>query len=367
MRRRRPLLIVVALAFLLLIALAVRWGQALTLATALAAPSADVWLGTVLPHIEREGITLGVGSQPLHADCYRPPRPRSGIVLVHGLSRAGRRHPELVRFARLLAQHDRLVLVPEFDGLVAFRLGRNEIEEIKAAVRYLTTLTDSLGIIGFSFGAGPALLAAADLPGVRLVGSFGGYADLRHVVAYITTGVHTYRGERHVQRQEEYNRWKLLAVLVGFVEDDHDMRRLAAVAERKLADPGGDTKADLGAHGRAVLDLVTNRREDLVPALLAGLPMSARQALDRLSPLRVIDRVSGRLLIAHGMADDSIPFTESLRLADAAGGRAHLAILRTFHHTGTEPLWRSFTDRARDAWSVVHLADQLLAASRGDH
>ncbi len=198
MRRRRPLLIVVALAFLLLIALAVRWGQALTLATALAAPSADVWL--------------------------RPPR-------------------------------------------------------------------------------------------------------------FLTSSV-----------KESPSEW----------EASRSMR-IATL------------EADLGAHGRAVLDLVTNRREDLVPALLAGLPTSARQALDRLSPLRVIDRVSGRLLIAHGMADDSIPFTESLRLADAAGGRAHLAILRTVHHTGTEPLWRSFTDRARDAWSVVHLADQLLAASRGDH
>jgi len=46
-----------------------------------------------------------------------------------------------------------------------------------------------VAIAGFSFGAGPALLAAADLPGVRVVGSFGGYADLRNVIAYITTGV----------------------------------------------------------------------------------------------------------------------------------------------------------------------------------
>ncbi len=84
---------------------------------------------------------------------------------------------------------------------------------------YTLSLNESAGIAGFSFGAGPALLAAADVPGLRVVGSFGGYADLTHVIAYVTTGAHDFDGRRYVQRQEEYNRWKLLALLVGFVQD----------------------------------------------------------------------------------------------------------------------------------------------------
>ncbi len=117
------------------------------------------------------------------ADLYRPAKPRAAILIVHGLSRAGRRHPDLVRLACLLGQHAQLVLVPELEGLVQFALTGTEVEDIGAALRDLAARGYAVGIAGFSFGAGPALLAAADAPEVRIVGSFGGYADLANVIA----------------------------------------------------------------------------------------------------------------------------------------------------------------------------------------
>jgi len=85
-----------------------------------------------------------------------------------------------------------------------------------------------------------------------------------------------------------------------------------------------------------VLNLVLNRQSGAVAAMLADLSPPTRRALAALSPLAVVPSLRGRLVIAHGMADDSIPFTESLRLADAAGGRAQPVLLHTFHHTGAQ-------------------------------
>ena len=85
-----------------------------------------------------------------------------------------------------------------------------------------------------------------------------------------------------------------------------------------------------------MLRLVLNRHESSVAARLADLSPGARRTLD------------------------SIPFTESLRLAEAAGGRARLAILRTIHHTGPQPFWPSLRASVEDAWSLVRLADSLL-------
>src|SRR2546430_6724627 len=56
--------------------------------------------------------------------------------------------------------------------------------------------------------------------------------------------------------------------------------------------------------------------------------------------------------------DDSIPFTESLRLAEAAGPRARVVVLETFHHTGpggvSTALYRRVADGAAlDRKSVV--------------
>jgi acetyl esterase/lipase len=340
-------------------------GPTLSLSLALALPGAESWLAPFLDEVVVEELSVEVEGQRLVSDLYRPTAPRGALLLVHGLSRAGRRHPELVRLARLLARHGWLVLVPQFEGLAAFRLHGREIAEVRAALEALAARSASVGIAGFSFGAGPALLAAADFPDLVLTASFGGYADLRGVIVYLTTGAHEFAGRRYVQQPEEYNRWKLLALLVGFVEDERDHRLLDRIAQRRLADPGIDTRgleADLGPEGKGVLALVLNRRQDAVGPLLAALPTGARAAIAQLSPLAAVPRLPGRLLIAHGVGDASIPFTESLRLAEASQGRAAAMILETFEHTRAQPLWQSTASRVRDGLRLLRLAHLLLEA-----
>src|SRR5260370_3178153 len=98
-------------AALVVAALVLRFGAAVALSVELAAPRAESWLTQLGPEPERGEIAMAAGGRRLDADLYRPARPRSAILLVHGLSRAGRRHPELVRLARLLARQSELVLV----------------------------------------------------------------------------------------------------------------------------------------------------------------------------------------------------------------------------------------------------------------
>jgi hypothetical protein len=365
-RRRRwriGLLTAAIVAAALGAALVIRTGQPLTLALSLAVPRTESWLARVRADPVVEETSIDAGGRRLAADVYRPAAPRAGLLLVHGLSPAGRRHPELVRLARLLARHDRLVLVPHFEGLAAFRLSGREVAEIRAALRALAARQRPIGVAGLSFGAGPALLAAADVPELTLTASFGGYADLYQVIRYLTTGAHEFGDRRYTRPPEEYNRWKLLALLVDFVRNDRDRRVLDAIAARKLADPGADTRAleaELGAAGRAVHALVLNRREDAVGALVAALPAEARAAMERLSPIGAVARLRGRLVIAHGARDVSIPFTESLRLAEASAGRAHAVILETFEHT-TQSFWPALGSRVRDGRRLLSLTEALLA------
>jgi hypothetical protein len=346
-----------------LVALALRFGPAIVLTLGLALPATETWFSPVLPEVLRQDVVIVSGARKIPADLYGPPAPRAALVIVHGLSRSGRRHPEIVRLARLLGQHGQLVLVPELDGLVKFALTGSEVEDIRAALRHLRDWGRPIGIAGFSFGAGPALLAAADVPEIRVVGSFGGYADLANVIAYVTTGAHAFAGQRYTQRQEEYNRWKLLALLAGVLERGPDRGTLSGIAERRLANPADDTReleAALGPQGQAVLRLTRNRDEGAVAGLVAALSPDTRRMLERMSPLASMPRLRGRLLIAHGAGDESIPFTESLRLAAAADGRARLAILHGFHHTGPQPVWHSLRENIADGWNLMRLIDGLL-------
>jgi hypothetical protein len=140
---------------------------------------------------------------------------------------------------------------------------------------------------------------------------------------------------------------------------------LEPIARRKLDAPATATdglERALREPGRRLLELVLNRREDAVAPLLAALPPRAREALARLSPVAVVPRLPARLLVAHGEGDTSIPYTESLRLAAAAGGGIRATIFRTFHHTGPAGLWQSLGAGLADGWRLVGLADELLAA-----
>jgi pimeloyl-ACP methyl ester carboxylesterase len=367
MTRARFLLSAVVVGALVAVALAARFGGSLALALTLALPALDRWHGWLGRASVRETVAAGAGGRAAPAlDLYRPAggRPRGTLVLVHGLSPAGRHHPSLARLARLLAERGHTVLVPELDGLAAFRLSGREVETIDRVLGAAAVHGARVSVAGLSFGAGPALLAALRHPDLRIVGSFGGYADLRHVITFVTTGVHEFEGRRYVRRQEEYNRWKLLALLAGFIEAEPDRTLLHAIAERKLANPfdaTGDLEVGLGDPGQAILALALNQREDRVGPLLAQIPAPAREALVALSPLPAVSRLPGRLLIAHGAGDESIPFTESLHLAAAAGGGARAVVLETFQHAGPRLLWDSLRERARDGVELVRLADALLA------
>ena len=79
-----------------------------------------------------------------------------------------------------------------------------------------------------------------------------------------------------------------------------------------------------------------------------------------LSLVIAMPRVQARVLLAHGTADDSIPFTESVRLAEAAGPHARLALFHTFHHTGPAPFLTSLRMQLSDGWQLVALLDELL-------
>jgi len=144
----RALIAVAILTALLGVALLVRFGPALSFALALVRPGAERWLAPVVDEVSVEATSVSADGRDLAADLYRPRSPRGALLLVHGLTPAGHRHPELVRLARLFASHHWLVLVPRFEGLAAFKLSGREITEIRAALRSLGAQQTPVAVAG---------------------------------------------------------------------------------------------------------------------------------------------------------------------------------------------------------------------------
>ena len=250
----------------------------------------------------------------LTADLWTPAGrgPHPGLLLVHGLSPDGKDDPRMVRAAALLARTGRRVLVPDLPSLRAQRLRPDDARPIAAGLARLRSEPEvdgaRLALVSISVGAGPAFLALAGAEPahrVALIVTLGGYAAARELIRYATTA-----GGLDPELVRAFVR-----VNLDLVRDPADRE-----AVRRALD-GHPLPAEAGPGARAVHALLDNRDPGRVDALIAALPPETRALLDALSPARHAPRVGGRLIAVHGRGDPTVPFSESLRLAAAAGPR----------------------------------------------
>lgn len=318
--------------------------------------------------VEASDVVYHRDGEPLPATLYRPagrPAPLPAWVVLHGLTFQGRKHPSLDRFVRALAASGSAVFVPEVPEWSRLRVApAATAPSAAAAIDALGTLgiavPDRVGILGFSFGATQALVAAAD---PRLAGRFrsivawGGYADLRNLFRFGFTGEHELDGIEYRLEPDPYGGWIMGANYLTRIPGQEDAGDVAAALLR-LAEESGRR----GVHAcDPVYDpLKAVLREAILPARRelfdAFAPLAGRRVIDpafaryitgaladaaleadpMLDPGPSLPGVRARTLVAHGRDDRLVPFTESLRLGrtlprDACGG---CTITSLFAHSG---------------------------------
>ncbi len=233
----------------------------------------------------RAALPAADGGRPVAADLYTTVHPagRPGLIVVHGLTAAGKDDARVREAAGLLARAGWAVAVPSVEGLMRLRLRPEDAGAVVAAGLALREAgSRPIAILAVSVGAGPALTAAGDpslAPSVSAVLTLGGYASARELLRFT------------LKRGAGRDAPAIAAFLAANPE-------LADDASRRLAgnlDPGA------------------------VDALLADLPPPAQRLLDALSPERTLDRVRAPLFLVHGRDDPAVPVAESARLAAAAG------------------------------------------------
>jgi pimeloyl-ACP methyl ester carboxylesterase len=285
--------------------------------------------------------------------------------VLHGLTRPGRAHPSLQRFARAVANAGNIVMVPEIPEWRDLRVAPAvAIGTIQQAVRALQQRDDvrheHVGLFGFSFGATQALIAAADEETSRLlagVAAWGGYSDLRRLFRFGLTGEHDLDGVTYRTEPDPYGCWIMAGNYLtrvpgyenaGDVSDAlHDLaleageRRLYAwdpvfdASKRKLSE-------GLSRDGRQLFDMIapettTPRADhDCVLALAEALAQTALEADPLLDPQPYLKDVRVPILFSHGRDDRLIPFTETIRLSRAVPSQRVRSTMITalFQHSG---------------------------------
>lgn len=276
------------------------------------------------------------------ADLYSPSSggPHGAVLVVLGAAPEALDDPRLVRLARGVARIGVVVMVPRLDQLLSDRLVPQEIDEIALAFASLQRVEGvdptRVGIVGFSAGAGLALVAATD-PTIRnevaLLVSFGGYYDLFDLIAAITTRTISDGRSTQVWQPAAKSVRVLRRSLISYAEDPAERELLTATfAFQQPADP--TAVEALSPLARTVYDLLDNTDPEKVEEILAAAPEDLLATLRRLSPSAYIDDLRTDVYILHDRNDKFVPYLESRRLAEglSAINRASYIELDIFRH-----------------------------------
>ncbi|MBI1994349.1 MAG: hypothetical protein HYS67_08085, partial [Deltaproteobacteria bacterium] len=266
------------------------------------------------------------GGRTITADLYFLPngRKRGAILLTHGIIEAGKDDPRLIRFAHALARTGFAVLVPELKGMKSLKVLMSDVEDIVVSFGYLAALHDlvdeeKVGLLGFSYAAGPTLMSAANpeiRQRVKFVASFGGYYDPINVIRFITTGYYEYGEERGVLKPEPYGKWVFFINNLDYVQSLKDRSLLKTIFTLEQEGKKENIKPyseQLSPQGVSLYELLINHDPRRVEALVEKVDPRVRGYLKELSMAPVMPSIQAYLIIGHGTTDPLIPYTESLR------------------------------------------------------
>jgi dienelactone hydrolase len=321
-----------------------RWWKAGVMLTALSTAQAAPPPPSERPDPDRlieEHVSVPGRDGPIRARIYRradQPHGR-GLVIAHGIHHEGMNERRMVPFARELARAGRVVLTPELADLADYRITRQGVAVIRDAALYLGARPDivseaRVGLLGFSFAGGLALVAAAEpeLAGrVELVASVGGHHDLGRVLRFlIRNQVETPAGAVRKQAHD----YGLVVVLYDAVdrvapEADRVVLRDALRASLHGDAAGARTRAAAlrTDDGRRLWRLVeTQRLQELAP-VFETIVREGADELARLSPAGRLADIGVPVYVVHGAGDSVIPSAETDWAARELGDAPHVALV----------------------------------------
>lgn len=316
--------------------------------------------------------------------------PYPAWVVMGGITRMGRRHPQLLRFQRALASCGFAVLVPEVPEWQELRVAPHvTIPTIRAGIAALRERPEAkpgkVGLVGFSFGAPMIVLAsiiedlAAQIAGVAL---FGGYSDLERTLRCSLTGAHEWQGVNHRLSPDPVGRWVLasnyLTDAPGYEDASdvadalHQLARVAGDLRVRGWDPQHDAlkrqlRLGIAPERRELYDLFARPTTDPAPdddacaPVATALADAVRRAEPLLDPGRHLSKVRTPVTLIHGRDDRLVPYTESLRFHECLPDslESDVTITGLFSHTaGLAPA--SLSSRVRESLVFLQAMRRVL-------
>lgn len=285
-------------------------------------------------------VVLPDGGTGVRARVYRPAQGGRfpGIVVAHGVHYRGIEERRLVPFARTLAATGRVVLTPELADLTDYRISAQGKDVIVRAARWLSERSElveepRVGVLGFSFAGGLALVAAASPKleeRLAFVTSVGGHHDLGRVLGFLLADRIATPSGLLATPAHEYG---LVILLYQYLEAfivPGDQAAFREALRAWLHEDRAQARAlaqETSESTQRIFELLETRRlKELAPELRRQIDAEGAR-LRELSPSGRLSRVQVPVYLLHGAGDSVIPPSETDWAARELGARAHAALV----------------------------------------
>jgi acetyl esterase/lipase len=318
---------------------------------------------TLLPHVKkvisREGMRIPI-------KIFTPAgRSSKTVLLVHGVHYMGYEELRLLHFAEVMVGLGYTVVVPDIQDLKNYVLTSKALDEIEQSALWildeskLVNNGEKIGLFGISFSGGLGLSVAsrASLNGrISTIFAFGGHGDLDKTLDYLLTGVMPDGSKLSVHI------YGIAVVARWFAEKtvpQDQVKLLRGVLLDYLSDREIGKRFDsLPQETKTIVNFCRTRDD-------TGLELLLRERLGAYSTDAALSPVRGpvpqcRIFLLHGSADNVIPRSEAVRLAEWAGKETRVTMLvsRLIQHVelgenGQALSWN-------DYWEMIRFTTELF-------
>ena len=348
--------------------------RAMSVLTRLSNPGAQGFLASFANHpfTEQDGVA-DTAHGAIKFRLYIPrdvPHP-GGVILLHGIHRAGIEEPRLINFARTMASAGIEVMTPELSDLADYRVTPRTVDVIGDATQVLGAKMGlpRVGILGLSFAGGLALLTASKPEYADRIGfvvAVGAHDDMNRVARFFADNmVEEPDGSTVAFKAHEYG---VLVLAYSHMEDFFSPKDTPAAREalhKWLWEQPNDAMEmvkTMSPAGQREFDLMIHHREQLQATLLKEIKTHGDE-MQAVSPRSQISGLRIPVYLLHGSTDSVIPASETLWLAKDVPAPALKTVLispamNMIHVDGQHPVTLS------QKWVLVDFMAQILKASQ---
>src|SRR5215469_8558121 len=261
--------------------------------------------------VTESDVSLGAPDRMIRGRLYLPHGVSNppGVVMVVGVHHLGINEPRLVNFARAFAAGGVAVLTPEPPDIADYRITPQTIEVIGCSAQDLAHRLGKsrVGVLGFSFSGGLALLAAADpkfAPNISYVVAVGAHDDLSRVSRFFVNN-QIFRPDGSLERLQAHN-YGALVLVYSHLEDFFPPADLPAarIALRALLyEDGAAARAalqQLHPAARAKMQLLFDDKIDVLSGELLKDIDKHRAEMETVSPAGKLFHLNSDVLLLHG-------------------------------------------------------------------